>query len=131
MVGVVESGMSKFAALVEEAIVYRSLLRKQWIDEDTGRVKADAYFLRLNEPGLSVNIASVCSPEECARCFRKCYGIASLEVGDVREIGLDVEQDAVNHANIVGLPYRDEDLARAERLAGLLARRSALVWQPE
>jgi hypothetical protein len=58
-------------------------------------------------------------------------GVASLKVGDVREIGLDVEQDAVNHANIMGLPHRDEDLAQAERLAGLLAKRSALVWQPE
>jgi hypothetical protein len=123
--------MNQFDELAMEAIVYRSLLRKQWINEDTGRVKADAYFLRLSEPGLSVNLASVCSPEDCARLFRKCYGVASLQVGDVREIGLDVEQDAVNHANIMGLPHRDEDLAQAERLAGLLAKRSALVWQPE
>jgi hypothetical protein len=121
--------MSKFAALSEDEIVYRSLLRKQWIDEDTGRVKADAYFLRPNEPGLSVNLANACSPEECAGFFRKCYGVASLAVGTVRKIGLDVEQDSVTHANIVGLPYRDEDLALAERLAGLLAKRSALVWQ--
>jgi hypothetical protein len=123
--------MSQFGVLAVDAIVYRSLLRKQWIDEDTGRVKADAYFLRPGEPGLSVNLASVCAPEDCARFFRKCYGVASLEVGDVREIGLDVAQDAVNHANIVGLPHRDEDLARAERLAGLLAKRSALAWLPE
>lgn len=34
------------------------------------------------------------------------------------------------HANVVGLPYREDDLAEAERLAGLLARRSYLVWQP-
>jgi hypothetical protein len=123
--------MSEFAALTEEAIVYRSLLRKQWIDEDTGRVKADAYFLRPNEPGLSVNLATVVSPEKCASFFRKCYGVASLEVGDVREVGLNVEQDSVNHANILGLPHREDDLAQAERLAGLLARRSRLVWQPE
>ncbi|MHC5829259.1 MAG: hypothetical protein ACYT04_78435, partial [Nostoc sp.] len=108
----------------------RALLRKQWIDEDTNRVKADAYFLRASEPGLSVNLASVCSPEECAGLFRKCYGIASLEVGRIREIGLDVEQDLVNHANIVGLPDREDNLALAERLAGLLAKRSHIVWQP-
>jgi hypothetical protein len=123
--------MSKFAALSAGAIVYRSLLRKQWINEDTGHVTADAYFLRPNEPGLSVNLADVCTPEECARCFRKCYGVASLEVGAVREVGLDVVQDSGNHANILGLPDRDADLARAERLAGLLARRSALVWLPD
>jgi hypothetical protein len=113
-----------------EAIVYRALLRKQWIDEDTGRVKADAYFLRPNEPGLSVNLASVCSPEQCAAKFRKCYGVASLHVGRVRDLGLEVEQDSPDHANITGLPYRAEDPARAERLAGLLAKRSRLQWQP-
>jgi hypothetical protein len=125
-----ESSMKQFEPLPEDAIVYRSLLRKQWINEDTGRVKADAYFLRANETGLSVNLASTCSPQQCAEMFRKCYGVASLEVGDVREIGLDVEQDSVNHANVVGLPYREDNLAEAERLAGSLAKRSHLVWQP-
>jgi hypothetical protein len=116
--------------LPDNATVYRALLRKQWIDEDTGRVKADAYFLRVNERGLSVNLASVCSPKQCAELFRKCYGVASLELKGVREVGLDVEQDSVNHANIVGLPYREDDLAEAERLAGLLARQSQIVWKP-
>ena len=123
--------MSQYDPLPQDAIVYRALLRKQWIDEDTGRVKADAYFLRTNEQGISVNLASVCSPQQCAGLFRKCYGVASLQVGQVREIGLDVKQDSANHANIVGLPYREDNLADAERLAGLLAKRSHLVWQPE
>jgi hypothetical protein len=130
MVGMAESSMRQFEPLPDNAIVYRSMLRKQWIDEDTGRVKADAYFLRANEPGLSVNLASTCSPQQCAEMFRKCYGVASLSVGDVRELGLDIEQDSVNHANVVGLPCREDDLAEAEHLAGLLARRSYLVWQP-
>ena len=123
--------MRTFEPLPEKAIVYRALLRKQWIDEDIGNVKADAYFLRPNESGLSVNLASVCSPKQCARLFRKCYGVASLEVGRIREIGLDVKQDTVNHANIVGLPYREDDLAAAEHLAGLLAKRSHIVWKPK
>lgn len=123
--------MNQFEPLPLDAIVYRILLRKQWISEDTGRVKADAYFLRANEPGLSVQIANACSPEQCARLFRKCYGVASLEVKSIRQIGLDVEQDSVNHANIIALPYREENLAEAERLAGLLAKQSQIVWQPE
>lgn len=126
-----ESSVSQFELLPEDAIVYRAILRKQWIDEDTGRVKADAYFLRANEYGLSVNLASACSPEQCAGLFRKCYGVASLKVGRVREIGLDVEQDSTNHANIIRLPYREDNLAEAERLAGLLAKRSHIVWKPE
>jgi hypothetical protein len=122
--------MNRFEPLPAEAIVYRGLLRKQWIDEDTGRVKADAYFLRTNEYGLSVNPSNICSPEQCAALFCKCYGVASLEVRTVRQIGLEVEQDSVNHANILGLPHRDDDLAEAERFAGLLARQSQIVWQP-
>lgn len=122
--------MTEFEPLPADAIVYRALLRKQWIDEDTGRVKADAYFLRANEPSLSVNLANVCSPQECAELFRKCYGVASLEVRDVREIGLDVEQDSLNHGNMIGLPNREDNLAEAERIAGLLAKKSQLVWQP-
>jgi hypothetical protein len=125
-----ESSMRQFDPLPDDATVYRALLRKQWINEDTGKVKADAYFLRANEPGLSVNLASVCSPKQCADLFRKCYGVASLEVGDVRQIGLDVQQDSVNHANLLGLPYREDRLAEAERLAGLLAKQSQVVWQP-
>lgn len=123
--------MSQFEPLAKDAIMYRSILRKQWIDEDTGRVKADAFFLRVKEPGLSVNLASACSPQQSADLFRKCYGVASLEVGAVREINLDVEQDSETHANVVGLPHREDDLAEAERLAGLLAKKSHLVWQPE
>lgn len=125
-----EPSMRQFDPLSDNATVYRALLRKQWIDEDTGRVKADAYFLRVNERGLSVNLASACSPQQCAELFRKCYGVAGLEVKGVREIGLDVEQDSVNHANVVGLPYGEDDLAEAERFAGLLARQSQIVWKP-
>ncbi len=32
---------------------------------------------------------------------------------------------------VVYLPDREDDLAKAERLAGLLAKKSHLVWQPE
>jgi hypothetical protein len=49
----------------------------------TGVVEADAFYLRQNrnEIGLSVNIASVFTPEQCAARFQTCYGVASLVVG--------------------------------------------------
>jgi len=34
--------MRQFDSLPEDAVVYRAILRKQWINEDTGRVKSDA-----------------------------------------------------------------------------------------
>ena len=123
---------SEFDPLPDSAIVYRALLRKQWINEDTGRVSSNAYFLRKerNEIGLSVNIASTCSPEECAAKFRKCYGVASLNVGRIRELGLDVLPDSLSHGQIVGLSYVEDDRDRADRLARLLAKESRIVWQP-
>lgn len=79
------------------------------------------------EKGLSVNIAAVCSPQECANRFSKCNAVISLHVGTVRDLGLDVVQDKQNHANITGIPYREDDLAEAERLASLLAKQSRII----
>lgn len=119
-----------FEPLPNSAIVYRALLRKNWIDAETGEVKSNAYLLRENEPGLSVRIASACSPEQCAAKFRNCYGVASLEVGSIRELDLEVVQDSISHANIICLPYSAEDRDSAVRLARLLAEQSRVVWRP-
>ncbi|MEK0182478.1 MAG: hypothetical protein EAZ78_12290 [Oscillatoriales cyanobacterium] len=120
----------EFEPLPESAIVYRALLRRQWIDEANNLVVSSAYLLRPNEPGLSVTIASVCSPEQCAAKFQNCYGVASIQVGQIRELGLDAIPDSDSHAQIVGLPYVKDDRDRAERLADLLAERSRIVWTP-
>ncbi|MEW5856827.1 MAG: hypothetical protein AB1861_05540 [Cyanobacteriota bacterium] len=121
------SSAAKFEPLPCSSIVYRALLRKNWIDEDTGKVKADAFFLREHELGLSVNIAATCLPEQCAARFNKCSAVASLHVGRVRDLGLDVVPDSETHANIKRLPYREDNLAEAERFAGLLAKQSRLI----
>jgi hypothetical protein len=119
----------QFNTLPDSAIVYRALLRRQWIDE-ANLVVSSAYLLRANEPGLSVTIASVCSPEQCAAKFKNCYGVASLQVGQIRELGLDAVPDSAFHALIVGLPHVKDDRDKAERRADLLAQRSTIVWQP-
>ncbi|MCC3413640.1 MAG: hypothetical protein JGK24_30110 [Microcoleus sp. PH2017_29_MFU_D_A] len=120
----------EFDSLADSAIVYRALLRRQWIDETSDIVLLFAYLLRPNEPGLSVTIASVCSPEQCAAKFNNCFGVASLQVGQIRELGLDAVPDSASHALIVGLPQVKDDRDRAERLADLLAERSRIVWTP-
>jgi hypothetical protein len=121
---------SEFEPLPDSVTVYRALLRKRWIDEGTVRVQFDAYLLRPNEQSLSVRIASTCSPEQCAAGFRNCYGVASLQVGRIRELGLDVVPDSRSHASITGLPTVEDDRDRAERLADLLALQSRIVWRP-
>jgi len=126
------SNATDLEPLPDRAIVYRALLRKQWIDENTGRVSLNAYYLRKkkNEMGLSVRIASVCTPSECADRFRNCYGVVSLQVGSIRELGLDVVLDSQSHGQIVGLPYREDDRTTADRLADSLASLSQIVWRP-
>ncbi|NER34284.1 MAG: hypothetical protein F6J93_09660 [Oscillatoria sp. SIO1A7] len=116
--------------LPNRAIVYRALLRKTWIERDGETVTTEAYLLRPNEIGLSVSIASVCSPEQCAAKFRNCYGVVSLEVGSIRELGLDVLQDSPSHGTIIRLPSRQEDPLGAVETADLLAERSRVVWRP-
>lgn len=114
------------------AIVYRALLRRQWIDEETEKIERSAYFLRKNknEQGLSVRIASACTPQRFAAQFRNCYGVVSLHVGRIRDLGLDVVPDSPSHAQIVGLPYREDDRPKADRLARLLTNQSRIVWLP-
>ncbi len=120
--------ITKFAPLSCNEIVYRALMKKNWMSEDTGQVRPGAFFLRKHraETGLSVNISTVCSPQDCAERFR-CKAVASLHVGRIRDLGLDVVQDKPDHANIIGLPYREDNLAEAERLAGLLAKQSRII----
>jgi len=56
--------------------------------------------------------------------------VASLHVGRVRNLGLDVIPDEAHHANIVGLPHPAEKPAEAEHLALQLQRQARLAWPP-
>ncbi len=51
-------------------------------------------------------------------------------VGRVRDLGLDVVPDSPSHANIIGLPYREDEPDTAVRLALLLAKQSRIQWRP-
>jgi len=117
----------EFQPLANSESVYRALLRKQWINEDTGLVESEAYYLRKdkNERGLSVSLASVFTPEQCAARFKKCYGVARLEVAHIRELGLDVIPDSISHAEIVHLPYAEDDAEQADFLA------DSLLFKPQ
>ena len=108
-------------------IVYRAMARKNWIDKTSSRVLPTAYFRRpppKDDDGLSVDVSS---PQSCASALSDCFGVASLHVGRVRDIRLDVVVDEEPHANIVGVPRRDDNREQAERLASLLAKQSRLL----
>ena len=116
----------EFEELRDNAVVYRAL-RKGWIDRDRSIVKSDAYYWRqrINEQGISVNF----SLEQSLSALRNCEGVASLNVGGIRELGLNVVRDSSSHASIIGLPYREDNRPRADELALLLARQSRIVWE--
>lgn len=114
-------------ALPCQAIIFRAMARKNWIDPASRRVLPAAFFRRpvpKDDDGLSVDIAS---PGSCASALRDCFGVASLHVGRVRELGLDVMVDESPHANIIGLPRSTEDQAKAEWFASQLARQARYV----
>ena len=110
-----------------QLIVNRALLKKGWIDKTSNPVKImPAAFFRRPRPqdqdGISV--AHSCDVEEYLNGFNSKFGAASLHVGRIRNIGIDVVPDAPGHAAISGIPYTSDDLLLAESFASDLAAQS-------
>ena len=113
--------------------VYIVIRNKRFRNEDTGRIKPDAFYLRKKydaiEQGISVIVADHCltmrEAEEITR-LNNIYGVDSISVSEIESLGLRVIQDAPTHASIQGLPFRTrEDLSvdiRADDLADKLSR---------
>lgn len=109
------------------AIVFRAMARKNWVDRTTNRILPAAFMRRpapKDDDGLSVDVASA---ESCRGSLREVFGVASLHVGRIRDLGLDVVVDEAPHANIVDLPRASHDRTQAERLASQLARQARLI----
>ena len=89
----------------------------------------NAFLLRDNEKdsGLSVSIRSTAA--ECRALFNRTFGVAQLTVSQVTELDLSVVPDEPHHANIVGVPHRDDDPDKAEWLASRLADRAKIIDQ--
>lgn len=113
--------------LPNTAIAYRAMAKKGWIDRDANRANPAAFFRRpppKDADGLSLDIESAAS---CFVSLKTCHGVASLEVGGIRVLGLDVVPDDVPHATLAGLPRQEEDPAKAEHLAAQLAKLARIV----
>jgi len=121
--------------LLNKSLLLLAVDNVRWINQDTGIIQARAYLLRDKvrdngrEKELSVNIAELCSVEKCTEQFDETFGVGTLHVGKIRDIGLDVVADHGHHASIKRLPHRLDNLAEAERLAGLLARQSRIFLE--
>src|SRR5438105_4064607 len=89
-------------------IVYRAALFRDWIKGH--KIKKQAFYrLEKDLTGVSVNP----TPEDCARELTDpIYGIITLYLGWVRNLGLEIIPDSPNHANIVEIPTRNQDYAK-------------------
>jgi hypothetical protein len=109
------------------SIVYRAMLKKQWIDPVSGTILPAAFIRRpppQDDDGLSLNMES---PISCVSGFKKTFGVASLHVGRIRDLGLNVMVDEMPHANIVDVPRESDDRTAAERFASQLARQARFI----
>lgn len=127
--------MKIYPPLLCYCIVHRAILKKTFINQETGTVRLGAFLRRPPHPqtseprdaqGLSVNLTQEQSQKACPNN----YGIGTLHVGRIRDIEtpvrLDVVQNQEDHANIVNLPAAGENKFLAEFLATELAEQCRL-----
>src|SRR5437773_5192787 len=76
-------------------IVYRQILRKDWIDpDDETKMKAEAFMRRpIDVDGLSVFDSYRISQQDCIESTRSCHGIGTLHVGRLLNLGLTIIRD--------------------------------------
>jgi hypothetical protein len=119
-------------------ILYRALLKPQWIDPDNeDRVTPEAFFRRRpikkkgsdevdprDQDGLSLFFRSRISAEESVHSFGRCYGLATVHVGKLRDHGLRVIPDPEDDRKVLipNLPYENPGTKDEEKLVGNVAK---------
>ena len=123
--GVVTFQVNEIFPLGCSTIVLRALAVSGWIQN-----LHEAFLLRASDRSTGLSVSYSCPPSECRSALKTSHGVISLHVGRVRELRLDVVPDEPTHANIKGLPYKEDGLqeaALAERFASLLAQQARFV----
>jgi hypothetical protein len=100
------------------------LRKKAWLEP---HLFSEAFVRRPTEKGLSV--CYDCTADQCMAIsgLRLTYGSAGLSVKSALDLGLVVSADSSNHAEILGVPSKEEDSKRAEYLADQLAKVARIV----
>jgi hypothetical protein len=116
--------------LTNETIVYRAAMDESWFSEDKEEVDSIAFQRRekRDPTGLTIGLHDRFYRGSLTRPIA---GIVSIQVGQVRDVGRDLEPrldvliDHAPHGNIMGLPFAKSPTRKeAERIASLLARRA-------
>ncbi|MGI0085427.1 MAG: hypothetical protein ACREBQ_10130 [Nitrososphaerales archaeon] len=122
-------------------ILYRAVLRSSWFDpDDQTKVKPEAFFRRpprqkdnvrdpQDEDGLSLFRADKISPDDCIREFRRCFGVVSLHVGTLMDLGLTVIEDERDPRKLLvtNLPFENPGTALGEKLVGDVSDTARIV----
>jgi hypothetical protein len=114
--------------LVPQDVLLRALLGAK-MSQDLSL----AFMLRKNERGSGLSVNFDLTPQQCQARFNCSFGVVTLTVQDVANaaqqtnLPLQVIPDEPNHANITGVPYKEDDPVGAERAASELARHAVLV----
>lgn len=93
------------------------------------RLKPDGELDAMDGDGLSVFDANCVKPEGCVQESRRCFGVASLHVGTLRDKGLAVVRDPIDQrkALIVNLPFENPNSAEEEALLDVVAETARIV----
>ena len=117
--------MSK-TSIPNKSTIFRAILASSWTNEND-EATPTAFMLKPKDDGkLSILTKADCSIEFCQGGFKTCYGEILLNVGQTRDLNLQVEPDPLPgkpyHAVILGLPM-PENIAEKEKMATLLVQR--------
>ena len=139
----VHADVVSWPALDDQCEVYRIASKKSQIDS-SGRLVYQAFIRRGannngfigDATGLSVNLNSpldlIVKDWAKSHSDKPPLAVGKIIVGEIRTIQfeshLDVIQNKLTHANIVGLPAAGQDVAKAEKLATELAGISTLIY---
>lgn len=125
-------------------VVYRTIRRKEWFDPDNDLpVKAEAFMRRrpkvkpdgtpdsMDEDGLSVYDSLFMNVDACIadpNC-RRGFGVASLHVGTLRDLGLTVIRDPEDDKKllITDVPFENPGTADEEALLDDVADSARIV----
>jgi hypothetical protein len=116
------SSSQPLPTLVPEDDLLR-VLRNRAQEQDT----TQAFFLRNDERVDGLSVRFHCSYTTCRADFHPSYGVLALTVQSVRSLALTVVPDAIDHANIRGVPHKDDEPSQATYFARRLSEVSRLV----
>jgi hypothetical protein len=114
--------------LNDEQFLYRAIAKKTWIDPDSLEVNEQAFILRFlkrqnsYETGLSTDLVA----GKCYQYLNKCFGIIKLSVGNIRALGLEVDNDHHTHVNIINVPHPERQEQQSKDIAVKLAKKATI-----